>query len=105
ELQFPEVAVQGVVLPRKCGEEDVGQSVSVEIGNLGSHASHRFAVHVEPGVGGVGDVLESSVTFVAVEEIAYAVVGDKDVGPAIEVDVADLDAESLAGAVGDSGFD
>ena len=105
ELQLAEVAVQRVVLPRKGGKEDVRETVAVEIGDLGSHACHRLAVHVEPGVGGVRDVLEGSVALVAVQEIAHAVVGDKDVGPAIEVDIADHHAEPFAGAVGDARFD
>src|ERR1035441_4250447 len=57
------------------------------------------------GAGGVRDVLEGAVALVAVEEIAHAVVGDKDVRPAVEVDVADHHAEPLPGAVGDAGLD
>src|ERR1039458_3563479 len=89
ELQFAQVAVQRVVLARKGGEEDVGKAVAVKIGDLGSHAGHRLAVHIETGARGVRNVLERAVALVAVKEIAHAVIGDKDIRPAVQIDVAD----------------
>src|SRR5450759_1253334 len=105
ELQFAQVAVQRVVLSRKGREEDVREPVAVEVGDLGSHARHRLAVHVETGARGVRDVLERAVALVAVQEIAHAVIGDKDVRPAVQVDVAGHHTEPLPRPVGDARLD
>ena len=55
-----------------------------------------------PTAGAIGDVHERSVAVVAVQEVADQIVGDVDVLIAVAIEVAERDAEPLAGGIGDA---
>ena len=98
---FAAVAVERVQLLGEVGDEDVGQAVAVDVAAIDAHAGLRLAVAVEADAGAVRDVGEGAVAVVPVEEIPHHVVGDVDVGVAVAIEVAERDAEALAGGVGD----
>ena len=98
------VLVERVQLFGEVGDEDVREAVAVDVGAVDAHAGLRLAVDVEADAGAVGDVGERAVAVVAVEEVADHVVGDVDVGVAVAIEVAERDAEALAGGIGDAGL-
>ena len=98
---FAEIAVQRVQLLREVGDEEVRQTVAVDVAAIDAHAGLRLAVAVEADAGRVGHVDEGAVAVVLVEEVPHHVVGDVDVGVAVAIEIAEGDAEALAGGVGD----
>ncbi len=91
-----EVAVVLVGLPLEVGHDDVGKSVSVDVAGVDPHASLGIAFDPEARPRSDGDVLELPAAEVVEQVVHDLVVGDVEVGLAVEVEVDEENAEALA---------
>ncbi len=104
EQALAEVGVERVQLFGEVGDEEIRETIAVDITAIDAHTRLRLTVGVEADTRGVGNVGERAVAVVAVQEVPHHVVGDVDVGVPVTIVVAERDAETLAGRVGDAGL-
>ncbi len=96
------VGVESVGFADKVGHEDVLIAVVIDIADGESHAGFRLAVIVDGRAHFKGDV-DKTALGVEPELIGFTVVGDVDVDPAVVVEIAADDAESLTDSAGQAG--
>jgi hypothetical protein len=75
--------------------EDVQLAVTVEVGDGRAHAGLSVAVFVEGGASGDGDISESAVAIIVIENAGGAVAGDENVRPAVIVVIESGDAQGV----------
>src|SRR5262249_16913238 len=88
----------------KIGDEDIQPAVAVEISELSSHSGPGISVRVIANAGAVGQISERPVSVIPVQEVPRQIVGDEDVRPSVIIEIAESDAQPLAGRVGDTRF-
>ena len=96
EDPFAIVLVEGGVLVREVGDEQLGKAVAVDVLGVDPHARLGHAVDVEGSARELGDVVEGAVAAVQEQEVRVHVVGDEDVDQAVVVDVGRHHAEPVA---------
>ena len=90
------VAVEAETLALKVGHPEVGQPVEIGVADIGAHAALRLTGFAEGDAGDETTLGEGAVATVAVEPVGRGVVGDVEIGVAIEVDVGRHRPEPLA---------
>ena len=105
---FNEVSLAGVLKQRKCllverNIGDAGKAVVVEVAEVEAHAGDECTLLRQGGVGLESDFFKF-VSEVVEEEVVLRVVGDKEVGFAIEIVIGDAYAHALADMIADTPF-
>ena len=92
---------KGLLVERDVG--DVGIAVVVEVAKVETHAGDEGAFFGQRGVGLKGDFFKF-VAEVVEEKVVLGVVGDEEVGLAVEVVVGNAHAHAFADVVADAPF-
>ncbi len=99
------VDVESIGLPRVVGQKDVLVTIVVHIGDIDTHGSLSLAFRIDRTTGQQGVVPEGAVPIVHEQQIGHAVVGDVEIGPAIEVEVGRSDTQASPRLDSDAGLD
>jgi hypothetical protein len=83
---------------------DVGQSVVVDVAEVGAHAGEGVAIGRVSNAGRNGDLFEFLSADIVEEKVGHGVVGDKGIEKAIAIEVSEGDAHALAEEGVDAGL-
>ena len=103
EHAVPVVHVERVQLLGEVRDEEIREAVAVDVGAIDAHARLRLAVLIESDARRRTRRRRTAVAVVAIQEIPHRVVRDVDVHVAVAIEVAERDAEPLAGRIRDAG--
>ena len=90
------VAVESFVVVGKRGDEQIQLAIAIVIAESDAHGGLRAALFAECETGCVADVLEGTVSAIAIEIVGAGIIGDGEVGPAVVVEVGENGRETVA---------
>ena len=98
------VEVETIQFEVEMGDVDVLPAVAVDIGGIDAHAGFVPPIFAGGDPGNQRNIFERSIVFVDEQEIRPGVVGDRDVGPAIIIEVGQHHAHPLGFGLADAGL-
>ncbi len=98
------IAKQGPDLAPQIVVEDVYPAVIVEIFGVAAHGGDSLRIVVVSNAQRQALLLEGPIAFIDEKEVVLGVVGDKDVLPAIVVEIGDGDSHTFARRSAETGF-
>ena len=104
ETALAEVAEQGEGFEVEGDENQVGEAVVIEIASVNAHAGDELTGIGEGDTGLEAGLFKLTAAFVVEEGILHLVVGDEDIGEAVEIEVCHGGAHALAGVGADAGI-
>src|SRR5260370_9156201 len=90
------VVEQGIALACERIDKDVGPSVVIVVGEVGTHSRKGSAVGIVSRAQVHGHLLERTVLSIVKELLRERVVGDQDIRPAVAIVVVHRNAQTLA---------
>ena len=87
-----EVFVERIGLPLEVGDKEIGKTIVVVIAHIDAHPRLDIAVLVVGGTGQQALFGEAARAVVDIEEVQGLVVGQVEIGIAVEIDIAEDDA-------------
>ena len=84
------------------GHHQVRLAIVIEIAQVSAHSGDRETVFAQRHAGFEADLLERPVALIAKQKIAHRIVGHKDVGEPVAIDIGEGDSHALADVPPDS---
>ena len=81
---------------QEMADRDIGQSIAVGVAEGDSHVGFGEALTVDRQAERIGDVFKRAVTAVSPKSIAFCIVGNEPVEPAVTIEVGREDSHAAA---------